>query len=280
MKSTLAGGFALAVVVAGCSGASSAGATPSTVTSSADGSATAATPPTRTSPGEFVLLDFEGENALETTGAGPDVLVERLRENFGLGWVTGGDGSRALRFPHYALTPDAPRMALVLKPADQAQATTDPTAGAGSLTFGADLKLDRDAVTGVFDNGDNVLQRGLYADPSQYKLQVDKRVPSCTVKSPTARAFVQLPDPMERGWYRVSCRYEGGVLSVSAARMVEGQPGEVTTASVAEDVGPLEFDPTTPVVVGAKIGGNGLLVRSQPDQFNGALDNVFVAPGL
>lgn len=280
MKSTLAGAFALAVV-AGCGVASSADAVPSagTVTASADGAA-AAVPPTRTSPGPFVLLDFEGEDALEATGTGPQVVVDRLRENFGLGWVTAGDGSRALRFPHYALTADAPRMALVLKPADQAQATTDPTSGDGTLTFGADLKLDHDAVSGLFDNGDNVLQRGLYADPSQYKLQVDKRIPSCTVKSPQARAFVQLPDAMERGWYRVSCRYDGQQLSVSAAKMTDGQPGETVTASVAAEVGPLAFDPATPVVVGGKIGTNGLLVHRQPDQFNGALDNLFVAPGL
>lgn len=280
MKATLAGAFALAVVVAGCSGASSAGAAPGTPAPTAPGTTGAPLPPTRTSPGDFVLLDFEGADPLEAVGSGPRVEVDRLREDFGLGWVTGGDGSRALRFPHYALTADAPRMALLLKNGDQAAASTDPTAGDGRLVFGADLKLDRDAGRGPFDNGDNVVQRGLYADPSQYKLQVDKRIPSCTVKSSRARAFVQLPEPMESGWYRVSCRYEAGTLTVSAAPLEDGQPGAPVTASAAADLGPLVFDPETPVAVGGKIGGNGLLVRSQPDQFNGALDNLFVSPGL
>jgi len=280
MKSTLAAALALAVVAAGCSWASSADASPSTAASSGEGSATPTHSPDRTSSGPFVLLDFEGEDALEATGEGPRVVVDRLRENFGLGWVRSGDGSRALRFPHYALTADAPRMALVLKNADQGQASTDPTADDGSLTFGTDLKLDHDAGRGVFDNGDNVLQRGLYADPSQYKLQVDKRLPSCTVKSPSARAFVQLPESLDYGWYRVSCYYDGVTLTVSAAPMTGGTPGPALTASVAADIGPLAFDRKTPVVVGGKIGRNGQLVRSQPDQFNGALDNVFVSPGL
>jgi hypothetical protein len=275
MKPTLTGAIVLAVVVAGCSATPSAGAAPSTPSA---GRAAATTIPSGDS-GNFVLLDFEGSNPFQVTSQGSDVKVDVRRENMPVGRVTSGDGSRGLRFPHFLADVEAPRMVLVLQPEEPAAASVDPTSG-GDFTFGADVKLDRNAGSGIFDNGDNVVQRGLFADPSQYKLQVDKRVPSCTVKSPLARAFVNAPEPMQPGWYRIVCDYHDGVLTVSTSRMENGVAGEPVQASVTEDLGPLVFNPATPVVVGGKIGSNGLLVRRQPDQFNGALDNVFVAPGL
>jgi hypothetical protein len=71
-----------------------------------------------------------------------------------------------------------------------------------------------------------------------------------------------------------------GTLTVSASRMKDGQVGAPVQAPVTEDLGPLIFNPVTPLVIGGKVGWNGLLVRKQPDQFNGALDNVFVTPKL
>jgi hypothetical protein len=276
MKSTITGAFVLAVVVAGCSATPSAGAAPS---ASPVGRPVATSIPGPDSAEDFVLFQFEGSKPFEVTSHGQDVKVDVQRENMPVGRVTSGDGSRGLRFPHFKQDEEAPRMVLVVQPQDVTAATIDPTQD-GSLTFGADVKLDRDAGSGKFDNGDNVVQRGLYADPSQYKLQVDKRVPSCTVKSPLARAFVKAPEPMAPGWYRVICDYYAGTLTVSVSRMEDGQVGAPVQASVTEDLGPLVFNPVTPLVIGGKVGSNGLLVRNQPDQFNGALDNVFVAPGL
>jgi hypothetical protein len=276
MKSTLTGALVLAVVVAGCSATPSAGASPS---ASGLGRAAATTIPSLDTSRSFVLLDFEGTSPLQATTQGPGVRVDAKREKMPIGRVTSGDGSRGLRFPHFSKDDEAPRMVLVVQPEGTAAASVDPTSD-GGFTFGADVKLDRIAGSGKFDNGDNVVQRGLFADPSQYKLQVDKRVPSCTVKSPLARAFVKVPEAMEPGWYRVVCDYRAGTLTVSASRMENGQPGAPVQASVTEDLGPLVFNPATPLVVGGKVGSNGLLVRNQPDQFNGALDNVFVAPGL
>jgi hypothetical protein len=276
MKSTVTGALVLAVVVAGCSAIPSAGAAPS---ASPVGRPVATSIPSPDSSGDFVLLQFEGNKPFEVTSHGPNLKVDVKRENMPIGRVTSGDGSRGLRFPHFKQDEEAPRMVLVVQPEDDTAASVDPTSD-GSLTFGADVKLDRDAGSGTFDNGDNVVQRGLYADPSQYKLQVDKRVPSCTVKSPLARAFVKAPEPMQPGWYRVVCDYAAGTLTVTVSRMQDGQVGEPVQASVTEDLGPLVFNPVTPLVIGGKVGSNGLLVRNQPDQFNGALDNVFVAPGL
>jgi hypothetical protein len=273
MNSTVTGALVLAVVVAGCSATPSAGAAPS---ASPVGRPAATSIPDPNSDGDFVLFQFEGTKPFEATSHGPDVKVDVQRENMPIGRVTSGDGSRGLRFPHFKQDEEAPRLILVVQPQDPTAASVDPTRD-GSLTFGADVKLDRDAGSGTFDNGDNVVQRGLFADPSQYKLQVDKRVPSCTVKSPLARAFVELPQPMERGWYRVVCDYRAGTLTVSASRMEDGQVGAPVQASVTQDVGPLVFNPVTPLVIGGKVGSNGLMVRHQPDQFNGALDNVFVS---
>jgi hypothetical protein len=275
MKSTITGAFVLAVVVAGCSATPSAGASPSI---SSVGRPAATSIPTPGSSGNFVLLNFDDSNPFVVTSQGPDVKVDVQRENMPVGRVTSGDGSRGLRFPHFKKDDEAPRMVLVVQPEELSAASVDP-AGDGEFTFGADVKLDRDAGSGTFDNGDNVLQRGLYADPSQYKLQVDKRVPSCTVKSPLARAFVRAPEAMQPGWYRIVCDYNAGSLTLSVSRMQNGEVGDPVQATVTEDLGPLVFKPATPVVIGGKVGFNGLMVRHNPDQFNGALDNVFVAPG-
>jgi hypothetical protein len=276
MKSTMTGAFVLAVVVAGCSATPSAGASPST---SSVGRPAATSVPSPGSSGNFLLLNFDDPNPFLVTNQGPNVKVDVKRENMPIGRVTSGDGSRGLRFPHFKQDEEAPRMVLVVQPEEMSAASVDPTSD-GDFTFGADVKLDRDAGSGKFDNGDNVLQRGLFADPSQYKLQVDKRVPSCTVKSPLARAFVKAPEAMQPGWYRIVCDYHAGSLTVSVSRMQDHEVGEPVQATVTENLGPLVFNPATPLVIGGKVGSNGLPIKNQPDQFNGALDNIFVAPGL
>src|SRR5215211_2772628 len=126
--------------------------------------------------GRAVLLDFDNEDPLATTAA-ERVSVRSLEVSGGQAvQVHSGNGTSALRFPAFSAEREAPRLVLVLNPIG-ASDLLNP--GGQDFSFGADLRLN-DASSGKGDdNGDNVLQRGLFSDANQYKLQVDKRVPSC-----------------------------------------------------------------------------------------------------
>jgi hypothetical protein len=158
-------------------------------------------------------------------------------------------------------------------PADPAP---DGASSAPDLVFGADVQLGEGSGAGAQDNGDNVVQRGLFADQDQLKLQVDKHVPSCTVRTPRLRAFVKLTHAMDDGWQRLSCRYDGVTLDLTATRLGgAGAAPEVVSSPAA--AGALSFASSTDISVGGKVTADGALVKTQPDQFNGVLDNVFVS---
>jgi hypothetical protein len=144
------------------------------------------------------------------------------------------------------------------------------------LSFGADLRLNDLSSGKGDDNGDNVLQRGLFSDANQYKLQVDKRVPSCTVKSGDARLLVKFNEGLDEGWFRVRCDYEPGSLTLSVSRIFTDRVEDLGTKTKSMSLGSLDFIGSTPVTIGGKIGSNGELVLTESDQFNGELDNVFV----
>jgi hypothetical protein len=220
----------------------------------------------------FVLLDFDRSDPLEAQAAGVALQVRR-EGDAPLQTVESGDGTRGLAFPSYAAV-DEKRLVLLLG-LDQA-GPAKPSSGV--LRFGADVRLQSGTASGPNDNGDNVVQRGLYSDSDQFKLQVDKRVPSCSVRTPRLRAVASLGQQLGDGWYRLGCRYDGATVTVSATQMsVEGaSPVQVKTDARA---GALSFPTSTGVSVGGKVTADGTLVRTQPDQFNGALDNVYVSPG-
>jgi hypothetical protein len=172
----------------------------------------------------------------------------------------------------------------------------------GSFVFGADVKLD----TGVTardlagtppsnDNGNNVVQRGLSAN-DQYKMQVDigpaGPVASCYIRE-TGTPTVSAQLPITAGtWLRLRCQrsivstlgqaHDQVVLTVTTPNgTLVGTKTEVGTLAPAN----LDFSmatPTKPIpfTVGAKVNGDGsTLVTSNSDQFNGRIDNVYLAIG-
>jgi hypothetical protein len=223
--------------------------------------------------GRAVLLDFDNEDPLATTAA-ERVSVRSLEVSGGQAvQVHSGNGTSALRFPAFSAEREAPRLVLVLNPIG-ASDLLNP--GGQDFSFGADLRLN-DASSGKGDdNGDNVLQRGLFSDANQYKLQVDKRVPSCTVNSNGARLFVKFDEGLDEGWFRVRCDYAAGSLTVSVSRILTDRVEELGHKTESMSIGSLDFSGRTPATIGGKIGVNGELVLNQSDQFNGELDNVFV----
>jgi hypothetical protein len=178
-------------------------------------------------------------------------------------------GGRALRFPAYAVT-GTPRAVAVVSSAS----VTDPLGpGTSSFTFGADFTLDARSEGGVLDNGNNLLQRGLNEDPAQYKLQIDHGRASCRVAGVAGEVVAQTAQLVKPAtWYHVSCTRNGdqvtlklGAFGATAEPSIEvGATGAVYVSS------------HTPLVLGGKATSAGAAVVSDSDQFNGAIDNVFL----
>ncbi|WP_110206233.1 hypothetical protein [Nocardioides daejeonensis] len=185
-----------------------------------------------------------------------------------------GDGG-ALRLPAYGGSPEAPSAALLVW--DTADALSP---GERDFSFGATFQLDEVSEGDPSDNGDNLMQRGLFADTAQLKLQLDHGVPSCRVAGSDGAVVVAWPGPIERGrWLAVRCTRVGGLLTLAVTDPVSGSP-EGEERQERGDIGTVEFASDVPFAIGAKVLAGGALPTSATDQFNGVIDDVFVAvPG-
>lgn len=183
----------------------------------------------------------------------------------------GFDSSSALRFPAYE--PGATPAAVLLVSEQGGADQLSP--GDRAFAFGADFNLDEESSGSPTDNGDNLVQRGLSADPVQYKIQIDHGVPSCRVAGATGEAVLTATDPVRRNaWYRVNCRREGATLTLVVKRLGHSGAGarQVVTASVT--TGTIQMAPGVPLSVGGKTDADGQITTSATDQFNGLVDNV------
>ncbi|WP_148256632.1 hypothetical protein [Kribbella flavida] len=179
----------------------------------------------------------------------------------------GRDGGIALRLPAYSGTQKGSFAALRVEPEEWL------SPGASEFTFGADIRLDGHSGGSTVDDGDNVLQRGLFADSAQFKIQVDKHRASCVVRGTdgavTAKSKLAL-DPAR--WYRLACRRLDNTVTLTVADLAAGTaPAEVTKTG---PIGSLDMIGSEPLAIGAKIGEDGEIIRSSTDQFNGRIDNV------
>jgi hypothetical protein len=117
--------------------------------------------------------------------------------------------------------------------------------------------------------GENILQKGLRARTGQFKLQVDGTAghPSCVLTETRTERFhevyasVSIADGM---WHRLDCVRSRARLTL----FVDGHPDR--QRRIPPD---LTINNTMPL----RIGGKSVF-RSN-DQFNGAVDNVYVAMG-
>jgi hypothetical protein len=189
--------------------------------------------------------------------------------------VPGRDGGYAARFP--ALNPSDPRRAVMTV----TTTSEDPfNPGVADFSFGADFTVDEaadqpadDEKTDSEDNGNNLLQRGLFSDAAQYKLQVDGGRVSCRIAGTEGEVVVKAPQPIEPDtWYRVSCMRVGERITLQ----VDDFEGDPERTSEEGPTGSVHLAPTTPVVLGGKARLGGAAVAADSDQFNGALDNVFL----
>ncbi|HSS68746.1 MAG TPA: hypothetical protein VLK34_09370 [Nocardioidaceae bacterium] len=186
---------------------------------------------------------------------------------------------RAVRYPRYNSDPAAPHA--VIQVVDR-RGTDNLDPGLQPFRFGADFNLDalsEDAGPGGRDNGDNLIQRGLFNQQAQYKIQLDHRIVTCRVKgSLGAVAVSSSVHPVPGTWYRVQCSRQDDQLTIVVTRWDDGVPTSLRQ-SVSGTIGVVSpVTRTVPVSIGGKLARQGV-INGASDQFNGRIDNVFIRVG-
>lgn len=239
-------------------------------------------------PPADVAVGFDEDAAGTTIGlldGGSDAVVADVASrNGGAAQRVDRDattGDRAARFPAHDPDPTAPRAVVRVVPAAGAGDPLDP--GTERFSFGADVAMDEVTATpgdGSIDDGDNLVQRGLFNAGSQYKLQVDSRRPSCRVQGADGAVFLRSAVTLTPGdWYRMRCERDSDTVTLMVALLdgdeivdlwittAEGPTGDMTPAN-----------PATPLSVGGKLNATGT-VTGDTDQLNGLIDDAWLRIG-
>jgi hypothetical protein len=124
------------------------------------------------------------------------------------------------------------------------------------------------------DNGNNLVQRGLGDDLSQYKVQVDHRRVSCRVAGDLGAVEPKSRMKVEPGhWYSVTCARVGRTVTLVVRSLAGHQADRV---ALRGDTGSVTASGSTPLAVGGKVTDEGRVIRLNSDQFNGLVDDVFL----
>jgi hypothetical protein len=147
----------------------------------------------------------------------------------------------------------------------QTPGAADLNPGTRPVAYGAAVLLAKNQTT----KGQNVVQKGYSATSSQYKLQVDGLAgrPSCVLvddKKPGIRLVRSSVSVADSAWHTIECRRAGSTFSIQVDGVTRGTGTVPATLSV-NNKGPLS------------VGGKG--AYRDNDQFQGALDNVWVRIG-
>ena len=118
------------------------------------------------------------------------------------------------------------------------------------LSFGLDLKLDPVSDGNRRDNGDNAMQRGLFTDDAQYKIQVDHRQASCVIRGSAGRVIADLDGRLKADqWYRVGCARSGDTVTLTVATLDRsGQAVSVKTVKAHGSIGSAGLHAALPAV--------------------------------
>jgi len=248
---------------------------PTTV--SAPGPTAAVGSPARRLP--VLRLDFDGGpeaagdplHRLNSSGRAPVRAVVVRRGAGAATRVPGRRGAWAARLPAYRAHPDPPRASIRL---DAAGPTDRFSPGASDFRFGADFRLDAVSHGSRLDNGDNLVQRGLFGQPAQYKVQVDGRVPLCRIKGRDGAATARTRSVRSQQWYRVRCLRRGPAVTIRVWRLTPRGPVGFDSATARSGTGPVVFARRLPLSVGGKLDDSGEVALGSSDQFNGVVDEV------
>jgi hypothetical protein len=206
---------------------------------------------------------------------GFDVVTGTIADNSGHGHtltVIAGHGGavrtiphgtgRALAFPAKCTATAKSRCPHVVL---QTRAAVDLDPGTRPIAYGAAVRLAPNQTT----KGQNILQKGYSATTSQYKLQIDGAAgrPSCVLvdnRRPAIRLVRSSVSVADGTWHTIECRRAGTAFSILVDGILRGVRGIPAGLSVRNS-GPLS------------VGGKGASANN--DQFQGALDNVWVRIG-
>lgn len=185
------------------------------------------------------------------------------------------NGSRAFDFPSFTRNSTVPRAVVRARPSG----TGDPLAPRWrNFEFGADFRKDARSSGWSLDNGDNLIQRGLWNDTAQYKLEVDNGRPGCRIKGSHGAVGVRAPITVRSDrWYNARCARTGSEVKITVTEFGSDGPVRTVTARRNGAIGKLAWARTqTPLAVGGKLAANGAVNRSATDQFNGLVNDPFL----
>lgn len=274
--------LALAVAVLVPMGPASAASSPSARTSaSAHASTPAAYDLVRASFNDITEPDGTPITSIMVSGSA-DVVADVVRRDGGevRAATARPTQGRAVGLPGFDPASTGPRA--VVRVAN-AGAADELNPGTRNFAFGADFVLDAvSSQPGTMDDGDNLVQRGLYSDSDQYKLQLDGRRPSCRLKGssgggPSSVAVTSSVQVDSSHWYRARCVRTGNVLDVVVTRFESDGTSETTLnrASSAAVIDVQMAGATVPLSIGVKLNADGT-IHVDSDQFNGLVDNAFL----
>lgn len=239
---------------------------------------------------DAVVLGFDeavvGEPMPAPTNAGSTAASTRTLITGG-GTVLGGaslpGSGTAADFPAFARSGSRAIVAVQTL----AGAADGMNPGTQRLEFGADVLLDAGttAVAGSTDDGNNIVQRGLYNDSAQFKLEVDGTQPRCRVKGGGSSVDFGAATTITPGrWYRLRCLRPGGSNTVTLSVTPIAADGTLGTPvarsrTASGSIGSLGFARDVPLTVGGKLNRSLSLASPSSDQFNGLVDNIVLRLG-
>lgn len=180
---------------------------------------------------------------------------------------------RTMDFPAYSSSSAEPRAVVRVTPTPNSSDVLAP--GWGDFEFGADFRKDEISSGTTVDNGDNVIQRGLWSDPAQYKIEVDNARPACRIKGSAGSVRVRASSSISSSlWYRVRCARVGNTVRLTVVEYRTDGATRVMRYERSGGLGQLVWPKAqTPLSVGGKLAANGAIIRSATDQFNGLVSN-------
>lgn len=216
-------------------------------------------------------LTFEKTDLTRNFGSVALSVEVRSRNGGTIDGTTGSGGGRSAAFPAFKAN-NPPQAVLTVV---DGQGADDLSPGNADFQFGADFSLHGRSQGSSSDNGNNLIQRGLFGAGMQYKIQVDGNRPLCRVKGSGGVVEVKSSRPVASdAWFRATCIRRGHEVQLRVVRLKDG---ETWTDRESGRTGSLvPSSASLPLSIGGKVRNTGEIIGGDADQFNGRIDNVFL----
>lgn len=231
---------------------------------------TASTPAGAAGPGRELDLTFERTGLGANAGKASLSVATLTHNGGGIARAERPGGGTAIDLPAYRAS--QPRLALMTVVDRIDGDSLNP--GTSAFTFGADFRLDARNEGSSADNGNNLIQRGLFDAPSQYKIELDGNRPGCRVKGRDGAVSVRSSRAVAADrWYWVTCTRAARTVTLKVTRV----GGTTWTYRATGRTGSMRpSSSSVPLSIGGKVSNSGKIVVKSADQFNGHIDNPFL----